>query len=547
MTNNTSAITWAQVNGATGYKVYRNTSNSFVAGSLLLTTITNRSTVTYTDTGSATGAGLPPTSPTGTGLTLQGWSSQSGNALSIKNGAGSTTAGFTSGGRLFLASSAQFDGTTALMVSAGANTSVAQINRGLASQTADLLQFQDNNGLVNGAFNGTGNQLTLGRIAASGTVTQGKLLFADGTTDNYSLTLQSATLTANRTITLPNETGTVCTTGSICAGYAAAATSRASLMQIPGSTADNTITPTAASTTALTVNGTSNGTPATALIVNQSGGVNGMALNLTNPGSTQTSGLVITRNASGGTTTNALSITQSAGTLTNGLTFSGTIGTGINFSGTNFTNLISATNFSVSNAGTITTNGGYTQSGTTTNTLTGATTLSATGTALSITNDATIGRLGVNASTFGTVQKLGVNTPGTVDNTASAIIATGGTNNRALVLQGAASQIADLMRFQDSSGNNHAAFSALGNQLSFSSTAGSGTVSQGKLIFSDGTTDNFALTLQSTTLTANQTITFPSETGTVCTTASVCSGYASAAGYVQLQSDNSRHCTNRQH
>ena len=64
--------------------------------------------------------------------------------------------------------------------------------------------------------------LTLGRVASSGTVTQGRALFADGTTDNFASTVQSATLTGNRTITLPNETGTVCTTGSVCSGYAPA-------------------------------------------------------------------------------------------------------------------------------------------------------------------------------------------------------------------------------------------------------------------------------------------------------------------------------------
>ena len=44
MANDTSTLNWTQITGATGYKIYRNTSNSFTSGSLLLTTITNSST-----------------------------------------------------------------------------------------------------------------------------------------------------------------------------------------------------------------------------------------------------------------------------------------------------------------------------------------------------------------------------------------------------------------------------------------------------------------------------------------------------------------------
>lgn len=86
MANATSTLNWTQVLGATGYKIYRNTTNSFTAGSLLRTTITNGTTVAFTDTGAATTAGLPPTAPTGTTLTLGGWSSQSGDLLSTNPG-----------------------------------------------------------------------------------------------------------------------------------------------------------------------------------------------------------------------------------------------------------------------------------------------------------------------------------------------------------------------------------------------------------------------------------------------------------------------------
>ena len=103
----------------------------------------------------------------------------------------------------------------------GGNTSTtSQVIRAVASQTADQIQLQDSAGNVNASFNNTGNQLTLGRIAASGTVTPGKIILADGTTSNFGLTIQTTTLSANRTITMPNEAGTVCLQGSTTCGFA---------------------------------------------------------------------------------------------------------------------------------------------------------------------------------------------------------------------------------------------------------------------------------------------------------------------------------------
>jgi hypothetical protein len=101
-----------------------------------------------------------------------------------------------------------------LHVATGTAATIGQILQGSASQTADLLQLQDSAGNINAAFSALGNQLTLGRIATTGTVTPGKLVLSDGTTGGFSLTLQTATLTANRTLTLPNIDGTLCTTAT---------------------------------------------------------------------------------------------------------------------------------------------------------------------------------------------------------------------------------------------------------------------------------------------------------------------------------------------
>ena len=125
------------------------------------------------------------------------------------------------------------------------------------------------------------------------------------------------------------------------------------IVQVPATTANNTITPTVNGVVGLTVNGTS-GTAATATSIVQGGAAlalnvtssstgDGANINLTNTSGTQTNGLAITRNGAGGTTTNLLNLTNTAGTATNALSINGT-----------FTNLINATNFSVTNAGALT-------------------------------------------------------------------------------------------------------------------------------------------------------------------------------------------------
>jgi hypothetical protein len=70
-------LTWTQVTGATGYKIYRGTSTG--GENILVTTIGSGSTVTYTDTGSAGTSATPPVvntaaiaAPSGLGVTGSG-------------------------------------------------------------------------------------------------------------------------------------------------------------------------------------------------------------------------------------------------------------------------------------------------------------------------------------------------------------------------------------------------------------------------------------------------------------------------------------------
>jgi hypothetical protein len=58
--NPTAVLTWAVVPGAAGYKVYRSTTSNTYGATSLLATIGSGATVTYNDTGTATGAGQPP-------------------------------------------------------------------------------------------------------------------------------------------------------------------------------------------------------------------------------------------------------------------------------------------------------------------------------------------------------------------------------------------------------------------------------------------------------------------------------------------------------
>ena len=428
-------------------------------------------------------------------------------------------------------------------------------------------------------------------------------------------TITNADLTAARTYTLPNASGT----------FTLNPTSGSYLQTIPTTTAANTVAPTTASVVGLTVNGTTNATGATALIVNQSNTTaTGAAFNLTNASGVQTDGVLINRSTAGGTTTNLLNLTNTAGTATNGLTFSGT-----------FTNLINSTNFTVSNAGAITAVGvnsgtGLLQ-GTGGLTVTGATSINASGaTATSIgtgtnTGLVTIGnasnaantvtlvagstnginlnapKVESNATTLGlfttpttvnsftaatalnigaatgiatfgnggaytlrsttgqlTVQSgsgtlsfgsttaltasgaLGITSGGanalTLDTGGAATLSVGATNANALSISraGITTTVNGVLTVVENANFN--GNTTIGDATTDRLTVTSQLLGQDALVFQGATDDGFTTTLRVTNPTANNILTLPNETGTICTTGSVCTGYAPSAtnGYVQL-------------
>ncbi|HSW66655.1 MAG TPA: hypothetical protein VLI54_05960 [Bacillota bacterium] len=174
------------------------------------------------------------------------------------------------------------------------------------------------------------NALTLG---VSNTSTGAIILKGSGGAGTLTLSGPAIPNVGNFTLSLPVITAnaTVCTTNSVCAGYQA---SGSYLIQVPGTTAINTITPTAAGVVGLTVNATSNATTAAAAIFNQANTNNPsdtVQINVTNTSAAVTNGLLINRNGTGGTLTNGINITQSLGTLGTGILFGGTLTNGISF------------------------------------------------------------------------------------------------------------------------------------------------------------------------------------------------------------------------
>lgn len=86
-----------------------------------------------------------------------------------------------------------------------------------------------------------------------------------------------------------------------------------------------------------------------------------------------------------------------------------------------------------------------------------------------------------STGTAGTVEKFRVNNPTTVDNAAAAILSTGATTSKGLVVQGVASQTANLQQWQSSAGTVLTAVDASGNLLFDSGKGISTTAADGNL------------------------------------------------------------------
>lgn len=163
------------------------------------------SNITVLDTGTPSGSNtihLPAESGT---LCIQsstncGFAASSGSANYIQNGTSLQTANF--------------------YIQSASASSVGGIIRGAASQTSSLLQMLDGStGYTIAQFSNNG-YLTLG---SDNIAKQGEIIFNDATISNTNTitVLTPAALASSRTITLPDETGTLCIQSSTNCGFAA--------------------------------------------------------------------------------------------------------------------------------------------------------------------------------------------------------------------------------------------------------------------------------------------------------------------------------------
>ena len=132
-------------------------------------------------------------------------SATTGTALTIQGGA--ATSGTNVGGNLVLQGGAG--------ASTGASGSVIVESNGNNSTTA--FQVQNASGYNEFNVDTSGNKVTLGNITTTaGHAVAGTLVLADGTIDGFGATLNTATLTASRTIHLPDASGTLCLDSGNC-------------------------------------------------------------------------------------------------------------------------------------------------------------------------------------------------------------------------------------------------------------------------------------------------------------------------------------------
>jgi hypothetical protein len=161
---------------------------------------------------------ISPTS--GTALLVKGYSGQTSTAiLNVASSTGASLFSVNGSGVVTAVDGISASGgascttvSAALCVNAGTASYEDTIDKAASSQTADLQDFVDANNIVESKFNATG-QLTLGTIATSGTVYQGQLTLSDGTTDNYGVTLKTATQANSVVLSIPADTHT---TDTVC-------------------------------------------------------------------------------------------------------------------------------------------------------------------------------------------------------------------------------------------------------------------------------------------------------------------------------------------
>ncbi|MBA3679156.1 tail fiber domain-containing protein [Candidatus Saccharibacteria bacterium] len=307
--------------------------------------------------------------------------------------------------------------------SAGAG-SIGGIIRGAVGQTANLQEWQNSGGVALSGINASGN-LFLGKAS---TTTGLAILYNSG--GSGSITLAGANPGASAyNITFPAETGTVCTTGSVCSGYAGSSGSGSYIQ-----------------------NGTVLQTTAN--------------FNIQSAGAGSIGGII---RGAVGQTANLQEWQNSAGTVLGSIASNGDGSFGANPAATGAIRIPNNTYIKSRNAANTadlimlyldTLNNTHIDSG-------AATVIYAASTyVIGVYSNRIDARkpilVGSTSGSFGTVTNLKVGDYTTVDNLANVMLSASATTAKPLVIQGVASQTANLQEWQNSGGTSLAAVDASG-------------------------------------------------------------------------------------
>jgi hypothetical protein len=444
------------------------------------TSASNLATGKIYDNGSAVSVG--GTAPSSGGLFNVGTSNQ----FQVSSAGAVTAVGLNAGTGLI-------QGTGSLSVSAGSG--VAATVQGAAGQ--DVADFKTSGGMLTDYIDSAGNFNSYATIIADGSFASNNYFLANGTETNTSA---AAAMINDYDVAL---TGTANTTVN-------ANTLNGVNFQSVTPTTNNTFNALYFGTgynSLLNYNGTSI-ISGTGLL--QSAGIAGSYTGLTGTGA-----------LTAGSIASGFGTISTANNITTTTTLQGTI---VNATGSG--NAIELGGANINTAGTLS-NVAYLNQA---NTFTGDNTISPTsGTALTIngysgensTNILSVGTY-FSVNGYGNTNELnGASVSGSMScasGTAALCLISSSTASVAQVVKATSGQTADLQDFVDSNNIVASSFNASG-QLTLGTVASSGTAYQGKLSFSDGTTDGKKVTLQTATQANSVTVSLPADTNatdTVC-------------------------------
>jgi hypothetical protein len=388
--------------------------------------------------------------------------------------------------------------------------------------------------------NTSASTVTLGNITTtSGAGLQGNLVLADGTIDGFGLTLNSATLTNNRTISFPDAGGTVCLQTATACGFEASGGTDFIRNQTTQQTANFNIISAATGSVGALIQGASGQTADILRIVDGAGitrvnvAANGVlfANGFQSTGGGTTSGAV--HAISGATTSIGLSVRRIASQTADQLQIQDVGGANVltRFDVNGYLHIDRAA--AASDVVIATRVAGDTND----RLAIGADGKLSFGPGNAV-SDVNLSRTAVNVLTTNqSFTASGSLSVGTASFLAKLTVAPASTSTIGTVIRGSSGQTADLIQLQNNSGDILTSFNNVG-LLTLGRSAASGALQTGSAAFVDGSnTSGFADTLTVGTLTGSHSISLPDAAGTVCLQASAACGFATgtSGSYIQNQ------------